>query len=92
MSAVGHGMDAGLHPSSTWNNPEPEVVLVVNVHGRDRRRDARQRRQPARFRRPLGTAAVEGQGQQCLAAVGPFVRLFDGGFTLDTVRRHRGTA
>ncbi len=33
MSAVGHGMDAGLHPDSTWNNPEPEVVLVVSSRG-----------------------------------------------------------
>ena len=33
MSAVGHGMDAGLHPRSTWNNPEPEVVLAVSSKG-----------------------------------------------------------
>ncbi|HEU0159990.1 MAG TPA: fumarylacetoacetate hydrolase, partial [Hyphomicrobiaceae bacterium] len=33
MSAVGHGMDAGLHPISTWNNPEPEVVLLVSSGG-----------------------------------------------------------
>jgi len=33
MSAVGHGMEAGLHPISSWNNPEPEVVLVVNAKG-----------------------------------------------------------
>src|SRR6516225_5600836 len=33
MSAVGTGMDAGLHPKSTWNNPEPEVVLVVSSRG-----------------------------------------------------------
>jgi fumarylacetoacetate (FAA) hydrolase family protein len=34
MAAVGTGMDAGLHPMSTWNNPEPEVVLVVASDGR----------------------------------------------------------
>ena len=66
LSSVGTGMDAGLHPKSTWNNPEPEVVLVVSSRGSDRRRHARQRRQPARLRRPLGAAAVEGQGQQRL--------------------------
>ena len=66
MAAVGHGMEAGLHPISTWNNPEPEVVLVVTSQGRNRRRHARQRRQPARRGGPLGAAAVEGQGQQCL--------------------------
>jgi hypothetical protein len=34
MSAVGTGMDAGLHPMSTWNNPEPEVVLAIASSGR----------------------------------------------------------
>src|SRR5213076_2134798 len=29
MSAVGTGLDAGIHPMSTCNNPEPEVVLAV---------------------------------------------------------------
>jgi len=33
MAAVGHGMDAGLHPKSSWNNPEPEVVVVVASSG-----------------------------------------------------------
>ncbi len=27
-------MEAGLHPISTWNNPEPEVVIVVTSDGR----------------------------------------------------------
>src|SRR5438552_763904 len=30
MSAVGLGADVGLHPKSTWNNPEPEIGLAVN--------------------------------------------------------------
>ena len=33
MSAVGYGHDAGFHPMSSWNNPEPEVVLVVSSAG-----------------------------------------------------------
>jgi fumarylacetoacetate (FAA) hydrolase family protein len=33
MSAVGLGATVGLHPASTWSNPEPEVVLVVNARG-----------------------------------------------------------
>ena len=66
MSAVGTGMEVGIHPNSTWNNPEPEVVLVGQRPRPDRRRDARQRRQPARLRGPLGAAARQGQGQQRL--------------------------
>src|SRR5689334_18175495 len=34
LSSVRTGMDAGLHPKSTWNNPEPEVVLVVSGAGK----------------------------------------------------------
>jgi fumarylacetoacetate (FAA) hydrolase family protein len=34
LSAIGAFMDAGLHPKSTWNNPEPEVVLIVTGQGR----------------------------------------------------------
>ena len=33
MSAVGYGHDAGFHPMSSWNNPEPEVVVVVSSSG-----------------------------------------------------------
>ena len=34
MAAVGTGMDTRVHPASSWNNPEPEVVLVVASTGR----------------------------------------------------------
>jgi fumarylacetoacetate (FAA) hydrolase family protein len=33
MSAVGLGAEIGIHPKSEWNNPEPEIVLVVNSRG-----------------------------------------------------------
>ena len=39
-----------------------------HLEGQDRRRDARQRREPARRRRPLGAAALQGEGQQRLDA------------------------
>ena len=28
------GADVGLHPASTWNNPEPEIVLVIDSRAR----------------------------------------------------------
>ena len=34
MAAVGWGAEVGLHPISTWNNPEPEIVLAVSSRGR----------------------------------------------------------
>jgi len=33
MSAVGTGAAIGILPASKWNNPEPEIVLVVNSRG-----------------------------------------------------------
>ncbi|MGI9425751.1 MAG: fumarylacetoacetate hydrolase family protein [Hyphomicrobiaceae bacterium] len=87
MAAVGHGMDAGLHPRSTWNNPEPEVVLVVASDGRivgaTLGNDVNLRDFEGRSALLLSKA----KDNNASATVGPFVRLFDEFFTLDTVRR-----
>ena len=48
MSAVGTGADVGIHPKSEWNNPEPEVVLEVEVLSPD---EAVQRLREALHRR-----------------------------------------
>ncbi len=33
MSSIGFGAQLGIHPRSTWNNPEPELVTVANRFG-----------------------------------------------------------
>ena len=86
MSAVGHGMEAGLHPRSTWNNPEPEVVLVVASDGRivgaTLGNDVNLRDFEGRSALLLSKA----KDNNASAAVGPFIRFFDRTFTLDSVR------
>ncbi|RUT85311.1 fumarylacetoacetate hydrolase, partial [Mesorhizobium sp. M7A.T.Ca.US.000.02.1.1] len=34
MASVGFGADVGLHPVSTWNNPEPEIAMIAASSGR----------------------------------------------------------
>ncbi len=66
LSTVGPGGEIGVRSDSSWNNPEPEVVLIVDPRGETVGAIARQRRQLARLRRPLGVAAEQGQGQHRL--------------------------
>jgi fumarylacetoacetate (FAA) hydrolase family protein len=86
LSAVGHGAHVGVPPFSQWNNPEPEVVLVVDPRGRivgaTLGNDVNLRDVEGRSALLLGKA----KDNNASAAIGPFVRLFDRGFTLDDVR------
>ncbi|MBB3143557.1 fumarylacetoacetate hydrolase family protein [Halomonas organivorans] len=86
LSAVGFGRGVGLHPASEWNNPEPEIVLAVDAAGRARGatlgNDVNLRDVEGRSALLLGKA----KDNNASCAIGPFIRLFDDGFTLDTVR------
>jgi fumarylacetoacetate (FAA) hydrolase family protein len=86
MSAVGAGADIGIHRQSTWNNPEPEIVLAVNSRGETvgatLGNDVNLRDFEGRSALLLGKA----KDNNASCAIGPFVRLFDSSFTIDTVR------
>ena len=87
LSAVGHGAEAGIHRISKWNNPEPEVVVVVASSGRivaaTLGNDVNLRDVEGRSALLLGKA----KDNNASCAIGPFIRFFDDGFTLDTLRR-----
>jgi fumarylacetoacetate (FAA) hydrolase family protein len=86
MAAVGHLAEVGIHPMSRWNNPEPEIVLVVSasgaIVGAALGNDVNLRDVEGRSALLLGKA----KDNNASAAIGPFIRLFDAGFTLDDVR------
>jgi len=87
MAAVGTGASIGILPQSTWNNPEPEIVLLVNssgaILGATLGNDVNLRDLEGRSALLLGKS----KDNNASAAIGPFVRLFDRTFTLDDVRR-----
>jgi len=87
MSAVGTGAEIGIHPKSEWNNPEPEIVLVVNSRGETLGatlgNDVNLRDFEGRSALLLGKA----KDNNASCAIGPFIRMFDSGFGIADVRQ-----
>lgn len=86
MGAVGWGASVGLHPMSSWNNPEPEVVLAVTskgkVVGATLGNDVNLRDVEGRSALLLGKA----KDNNASCSIGPFVRLFDDSFGMTDVQ------
>jgi fumarylacetoacetate (FAA) hydrolase family protein len=87
LASVGWGAKIGVRSDSSWNNPEPEVVLVVNcrgeIGGATLGNDVNLRDFEGRSALLLSKA----KDNNASCAIGPFIRLFDESFTLDDVRR-----
>jgi fumarylacetoacetate (FAA) hydrolase family protein len=87
MSAVGLGAEVGLHPKSSWNNPEPEIVLAVTAAGETvgatLGNDVNLRDFEGRSALLLGKS----KDNNASCAIGPFIRLFDASFGIDDVRQ-----
>jgi fumarylacetoacetate (FAA) hydrolase family protein len=86
MSAVGFGADVGVHPMSSWNNPEPEAVIVSNSRGQ---------LVGATLGNDVNLRDVEGRSALLLSkakdnnascALGPFIRFFDDSFSIEDVK------
>src|SRR3954452_19338349 len=86
LASVGWGAEIGVRSDSSWNNPEPEVVLAVNsrgeIKGATLGNDVNLRDFEGRSALLLGKA----KDNNASCAIGPFIRLFDAGFSLQHVR------
>ena len=86
LASVGSNANVGLHPSSKWNNPEPEIVLAVNSKGKivgcTLGNDVNLRDVEGRSALLLSKA----KDNNASASIGPLIRLFDETFDLTKVR------
>src|SRR6202020_439587 len=90
MASVGFGADVGLHPISTWNNPEPEIAVISSSRGQivgaTLGNDVNLRDVEGRSALLLGKA----KDNNASAALGPFIRLFDASFSIHDVKQAKG--
>lgn len=86
LSSVGVGQEIGIRSTSKWNNPEPEVVLIVTGEGRvvgvALGNDVNLRDIEGRSALLLG----EAKDNNASCAIGPFIRILDDNFSMDDVR------
>jgi fumarylacetoacetate (FAA) hydrolase family protein len=87
LSTIGYGGEIGVRSDSTWNNPEPEIVMLADstgaAVGATLGNDVNLRDFEGRSALLLGKA----KDNNASCALGPFIRLFDDSFTLDDVRQ-----
>ncbi len=86
LASVGWGADIGVRSDSSWNNPEPEVVLAVDSHGKVRGATLGNDVNLRDFEGRSALLLSKAKDNNASCAIGPFIRLFDDGFTMDDVR------
>jgi fumarylacetoacetate (FAA) hydrolase family protein len=85
LSSVGTGAQIGVLERSTWNNPEPEVVLAVTSDGRPVGASLGNDVNLRDFEGRSALLLTEAKDNTASCAIGPFIRLFDESFDLAAV-------
>ena len=87
LAGVGTNADIGVRSDSTWNNPEPEIVLVADSGGHPVGATLGNDVNLRDFEGRSALLLSKAKDNNASCAIGPLIRLFDDGFTLDDVRR-----
>jgi len=86
LSAVGWGEAIGVRSDSSWNNPEPEVVLICDGNGEVRGASLGNDVNLRDFEGRSALLLAKAKDNNASCAIGPFIRLFDAHFGIDDVR------
>lgn len=86
LSSVGTGQAIGVLSRSSWNNPEPEVVLAVRSDGKPVGATLGNDVNLRDFEGRSALLLTEAKDNNASSAIGPFIRLFDAHFTMADVR------
>ena len=89
LSTVGWGAEIGVRSDSHWNNPEPEIVIVANSAGEAVGATLGNDVNLRDFEGRSALLLSKAKDNNASCAIGPFIRLFDGGFGMDDVRQAR---
>ena len=86
LAGMGWGADIGIRSDSTWNNPEPEVVLLCTPEGRAIGATLGNDVNLRDFEGRSALLLSKAKDNNASTAIGPLIRLFDDTFGMDDVR------
>ena len=87
LSTIGWGGEIGVRSDSTWNNPEPEVVLIADSRGQAKGATLGNDVNLRDFEGRSALLLSKAKDNNASCAIGPFIRLFDESYGMDDVRQ-----
>lgn len=89
MSSVGFGANVGIDERSSWNNPEPEIALVVSAAGRIIGATLANDVNLRDFEGRSALLLPKAKDNNASCSLGPFIRIFDKTFGYDDILKSK---
>ena len=83
MSSVGFGANVGIDAKSTWNNPEPEIAVIVSHTGRIMGATLANDVNLRDFEGRSALLLSKAKDNNASCSLGPFIRIFDEHYTYE---------